>query len=724
MWSFTVSFQVLLPPGSTEAFIIIHDDSTPMTLVNLDSAARKNLFEASLYMSEISCFPAAITYCYIYGDDISPELTLLVARPPLTPVISIRDALDQNPTHPTSFSVSFYIHWSGRPEEQLLWVPIATRLGISDQAVPMSPAGESFWSATITPDCGAPQPFVYKYIVVCPKTRAIVHMEPGRAHLLFVDAPIGGPAVSVYDNWADELAPFAYLSRPLRPFAASRDSVTVNFEIVTKEPVNEVLLRLSCDPPHSEMIMVQEGAWFGQREFPKHMLDFTFSLLIRALDTTASWHSRDGFRIYESNAQTDAVLCRRIGGSAFTRSFAVYVPLVSLRVDGRDSVGDFGTLIEFAKWARTCGIQVIHIYIETLSGNLIDPIHANVDFVCTEQTLHGIREAKLAAITWLYRTWQEKSRGLDSALSQFAGTFPWVASASDGEFGIWVQHLLFEQLATAYAHCLQDGIQLMVDFLVEPGFETFPHRLIGWGHFASIVRVVQPGLVLFSPVPLQRVQEIFRNVPEVVDLVLTQFCTVEGGVATPLVQSMNQDWFVHALDMLTAKLGVSLKSKVLTQIPKLWDVSHEEPCKILQRVAQDCPATLVMDETASTWFGPKSVLERYQLIPSGSELIADCPSFLVPKWLSPDAISEFPQDVGAQEVVTVVGKRMRCPAEGVTVYLHDLIAATGHLPRQQPQELQLITGHCRFLFPMTIAELRKNTALRDDICALIERAHR
>jgi hypothetical protein len=131
-----------------------------------------------------------------------------------------------------------------------------------------------------------------------------------------------------------------------------------------------------------------------------------------------------------------------------------------------------------------------------------------------------------------------------------------------------------------------------------------------------------------------------------------------------------------------------------------------------------------MDETVSARFGPKSVWEQYQFIPSGDELIADCPSFLIPKGLSPEAISEFPQAVDAQEIATVIGKRMRCPAEAVTVYLHDLIAGTGHLPRKQPEELQVISRHCRFLFPMTIAELRHNTTLREDIYTLIEKSNR
>jgi hypothetical protein len=142
MSGFTVSFQVFLPARATEAFIIISNESVSMTLVRFDSATRKNLFEASVRLRAIACFPASISYCYIYGDDVSPNLTLVVARPPLSAAISVRDVLDQTPTHATAFSVSFCIHRSGRPDEQLLWVPIATRLATSERQVPMSAVGD------------------------------------------------------------------------------------------------------------------------------------------------------------------------------------------------------------------------------------------------------------------------------------------------------------------------------------------------------------------------------------------------------------------------------------------------------------------------------------------------------------------------------------------------------------------------------------------------------
>jgi hypothetical protein len=44
-------------------------------------------------------------------------------------------------------------------------------------------------------------------------------------------------------------------------------------------------------------------------------------------------------------------------------------------------------------------------------------------------------------------------------------------------------------------------------------------------------------------------------------------------------------------------------------------------------------------------------------------------------------------------------------ALAVTVYLSDLLMVGGIGDRLNPEPIQLVSGHCRFTFPMSVAEL-------------------
>jgi hypothetical protein len=87
-------------------------------------------------------------------------------------------------------------------------------------------------------------------------------------------------------------------------------------------------------------------------------------------------------------------------------------------------------------------------------------------------------------------------------------------------------------------------------------------------------------------------------------------------------------------------------------------------------------------------------------------------------------LSEFSADCTQDEIRQAVTNRAAGPADAATVYLHDLIVAAGHPERNQPQALQQITGHCRFVFPLTIEAVKANAGIREQIQAIVERTNR
>jgi hypothetical protein len=176
--------------------------------------------------------------------------------------------------------------------------------------------------------------------------------------------------------------------------------------------------------------------------------------------------------------------------------------------------------------------------------------------------------------------------------------------------------------------------------------------------------------------------------------------------------------------MLAQKTQIS-KSVIVAQMNEFLDRACAACRQVLRLLAMDTPAAIVLDETLTNWFGPKNVWESFHMVPSGSLPIAEkAPSVAVPRRLSPEMLSEFPADYTHDAIRQAVANRAAGPADAATVYLHDLIVAAGHLERKEPQALQQITGHGRFVFPLTIEALKTSAALREQIQAIVERTNR
>jgi hypothetical protein len=192
----------------------------------------------------------------------------------------------------------------------------------------------------------------------------------------------------------------------------------------------------------------------------------------------------------------------------------------------------------------------------------------------------------------------------------------------------------------------------------------------------------------------------------------------------PRFECVDRQWTAGQLEMLAQKTQVST-GDILAQMQEFLNKSCEACRHVLRLLAMDTPAAIVLDETLTNWFGPKNVWESFHMVPSGTLPIADKPpSVALPRRLSPEMLSEFPADHTQDAIRLAVAKRAAGPAEAATVYLHDQIIAAGHPERKRPEALQEITGHCRFVFPLTIEALKTNAAIREQIQAIVERTNR
>jgi hypothetical protein len=364
----------------------------------------------------------------------------------------------------------------------------------------------------------------------------------------------------------------------------------------------------------------------------------------------------------------------------------------------------------------------VHVHLEWLPGQQLDPVHAVVGAVPAARTLHALREAKIAALTAQYRAWRAAGGGR-GCYRRFLARCPWLAAMGVSDFGRWVQWRLWQQLADAYAQVVNlGGVQLMIDVVAEPAGD-WAARLIAASRCAQIVRVVRLESVLFAPLDPEAVRQAFPPGAGA-DLFLGHFCAVGDG-HVHLKSWIVDPARVRAVLARFAPADAHAQSAALT---RLMHQAMAGPMRSVHAAAGDAGAAIVLEARIADFcrmLGRQGVVwEGLGMIPATDDARAAAPAFLMPRRLSPEMISEFPEDATPQQIREHIKHRAGSPAQAVTVYLHDLLVAEAGMQRVTPQSLEEIEGYCRFTFPFTIEELRANQEITSRVQALVESSHR
>jgi hypothetical protein len=703
-------FSVTAPSRDTAVTFLIEEVQVAMVFAGLDPVSRAPLFQA-VHVLTLSSFPHDLNYCYLLGDDVR-DFSLRIHFPPLIARLHIFDDLAERPSgaRPNTFSVTFRIFKSVAPGASVVLVPVAARLRQGAQSLPMSPLPHGFWTVTTAFACTAPAPFLYKYSV------SNGEFESGNAHTLFVSAPIGGAHVTVYDAWQGARVAFPYRGRPLQPLQQEPANGAYRLEIVAADSYPAISATFS-DLPRARRPLCLDGAWALARDIPAGSPGFEFAVF-RPGDAGAV--RLEGARVLPG-PRSGVVLSRYAFGPAFRRGAGAYAPLASLRAAGGAAAGDFRALVAFAAWAKGCGLQHVHAGLEWLPGQQLDPVHAAVECAPRERTLHALREAKIAALSAQYRAWAAAGDGR-AELREFLARCPWLAAARVSDFGAWVQWRLWRQLSDAYLEILQLGMQLMIDVVVERAAD-WPARVVAAARCADIVHVVGIENALLGEVHVEAVRAALPSAASA-DLFLTHFCTVADTRARLNSWIVDQRRVGRVLESLQPAERQAQSAALVTLITQ----AMQRPMKAIHCLAGDAGAALVLEARMAAWLGwrkqPTLVWDRLGMVPATDDPAAPAPSFLMPRRLSPEQISEFPAGTAPAQIRAQIEQRAGSHAQALTVYLHDLLVAEAGVERLPPAALQEIQGHCRFLFPFTVADLRASQEITDRVRAFVERSNR
>jgi hypothetical protein len=656
-------------------------------------------------------FPARFAYSYAPGG--SPRLgrALLFHSPPTAPRLRISDGAAAQA--PDCFTVRFGIHFScERGGALLLQADLPVLLGDSKSAIALSRGKGGLWTATARLSVFFPQPLVYKYAVV-DSGMALSLREPGRPHLLFIGDPVGGVSVSVFDSWSDRQLGFPYAPRTVSGTVGTIRRPIVTIDFVSRPSWDNVFIKRTSPGLGEPEKMVWDGVWRFERRILANECDFTFAI---GCGRPTQWIEPRSFRI--SGGPSSAIAARYIDASQTYRTFSVYVPLISLTLADEQGIGDFTTLVEFAEWAKRCGIGQIHVHIEYLAGHLIDPVHASVPCQPAERTIDSIRESKIRILIELFN-----DRAYFPHFEEFRRVFRWIGDRCQSEFAQWTQFFLFRQLADAYRRIADMGIQLVLDFPPAGPISEFFEPLKTWSRCAQTIRLI--GMDLYSH-PLRRaVIDGFFGL-RVADFVAQVLCEQRGDDLvirdSATDPECRREIFQQIGDPETAEAIDAKFEHFLGYV----SIADDHKCRtFLTDNSQLWSSAMILDAEATKFFGPKMVAEEFEMIPSGDALFEGIPFAMMPRHLAPDKVSEFVLETSSAEIRDMIEQRAALPdAMSVTVYLSDLLSGFGDYDRTEPEPIHMRPAHFRFVLGFTVEDLKRDRRLNDRIREFLAASHR
>jgi hypothetical protein len=687
--NFTLSADV--PDSELVLFSSLTGSTSLMVYSGPGSDAHTHFYTTTLDLPDIPSFPFTVDYRYTKdGADCFPGCgRFIIARSSPSP-ISIRDSLaSEQYTDHTVFSVTFHIPDTFQPGR-----PPALLLQDHSDPIPMTHDPEhNLYRHTHTFSIFTVQPLFYHYAILDSPLKS----ELGRPHNLFIRFPVGGFHISVYELFHESIPSFSYTSRPICPTFSS-ETVPFSIEAVSPFQPTDCYFRRFDSP--DDLPLEPAGAWILVQDVSLSKLDFQFAL---------EWQPESDIESevcpFTSFEKSDAILYRSIRDSPISRGLSVFLPLVSLRPNSAKTVGDFSVIPGLATWAKSVGISVIHLHVEQLSGNLIDPVIADIPVEGNAANLVEVREAKVAALWLLFRESVESTKDY---VTEFRVRHAWINEACRSEFAVWVQWFLAAQLTAAFERVAELGVQIMVDAVLF-NVGSLVEKMNWFAHFAQAVRIVGIEQAPVEYPALQRAQETLGQWTE----------SVAGFVSQTLPQwrlGRVQNWLER---------GMSFVNQTV-QVPLTWvdEIPRPGLHRAMAGLAGQCPAAVVLSAAAQRRFTANEIA-AFHCLPENSEVIGSLSGnqVLCAAYLSPEVVSEFPVEVSLEEMRAEIVRKCQTEAVLVDLFFGDLVSvARGE--RVDVDAVQVVEHQRRFVFRFTLEELLQEPELRGGVREVLQEGRR
>lgn len=488
-------------------------DSIEMKQVQNNSQNQVIIYEVSIKINILTkIYPNKIFYNYaINGAPIyEHNQQLLLAKKPLANNIYVNDTTEFKHEN-SQINVLFYIKPPlSDKKENVLYLKADAPVFIGNESqvdiIRMHQEGGYYLGNAII-SVYLNQPVVYKYYISDQNGNELLR-EHGRMHTFFIHSAIPNKIISIYDIWNGSIPNLSFYPQVVIPHQTPSNFSTISFEYTTPEHnVKTVAVVGTNHFLNKPEPLFLEDCWRRVFQIPRDDVICNYSIGSSYNEGAASIDWSNAYRgdiVNPSDFVSSRILFEP---NAFKKLVGVYIPLVSIRENPSQPVGDFKTLVSFAKWCNSVHVGCIHVHIEHLHHGLLDPIHAdgiswpdedegdelngfksiykfrkvtanglkqdNVDPMnCSfHATHHGgllIPEVRDAKIRVLYKRFMEWNKvGTDkSDFNQFLQCNEYIAKNCSGDFEKWVQFTLFNQLENAFQQIFETGVQLITDVTI------------------------------------------------------------------------------------------------------------------------------------------------------------------------------------------------------------------------------------------------------------------
>lgn len=691
---------------------------------------KKSLFEAKFSISHLCQFPKFLKYNYIVnGTNLYKQnQDLIISKKPLSANIYVNDT-KKTKDGTNKIFLTFYIHIPSANEHNCVYIvsdsPVLNQNQSYFQLRQVKNSG--IWAEKAFVSVFLNQPIVYKYVIYDSKGREISR-ECGRPHVLFIHSPIAYKNICIYDIWSNFIPFMSFYPRLVKPSEVQPLVSSIKIEFTPNFPAKNVYLQGQIFNDNEELFP-DGGRWRKELQIPFLFEKFTYQIgMVDNSNTgTINWESEPIFKFcrpYQKVKQDEYVSNLFFGDPFNEKVIGLYIPLVSIATDPSKAVGNFESLVGLSKWCKKCDIDVLNIHIEQIDGGLIDPIHSNIHIEneralfekeLPQNRMSAIRNAKLEMLWKKYKSW---SRENDKEFELFAFYNPKIREkCADNEFAFYVQYTLFKEYSIAFAEIVDIPIQIILDLNASCDIKD---QIDIYSHYTQGFRIM--GLSQFiEQLTIGDIKKILNQSKDdkLFDFFMNYFCMNDksnqnnypGGLdqqPAVLLKTCYSDNFIQSVQHLYNNIDPDFPNK-LEIIKEKFEKSEMSKTMLynLSKIVNDCPATIFLDSSATNRLG-KSQVDSMKMIPCAQNL-PNC----TPNYLSPEMVSEFPVNA---DLPAEINKKLKSKSKLVIVYFLDFIKAMadGHV-NVQIKPMQLIKGHCRCSFGISVSNLMENQELSEKI---------
>ena len=698
-----ILFSVEVPLAAAKNDILLKCGNNSYKMVQIPSQIKQQkntFFQFKLEFPPSNNYPIFISYAYSI-DNFKQRVIFINYQP--NSMLVINDTMQiNNGIKPFFHTVLFYLRINANAKNHVILVspnPIFwDGSQFTDKCVMNFSNDTTFWCKVNVPS-NALGAITYKYQVVAPNQI----IEQGRSHTLVIRSPIGGKVVSVYDTFQSAMPTniLPYYPRPIFPADSKPFNTTVQLEYTDNKPSNSVFFSMNRGKAE---LMERDVGWHFYKIYPKFNSETKISFGVSSVTGkgTTDW-DKNVATVYPTSAKLDTIAIRNLKEAPLSKSFGIYVDLVSLPAQKGSLCGDFTSLHTLIEFCKKSGIAHIHVGIDRINDNrLIDPVLSSVKYQSTQDMqLSEIRDAKIEALQKEFESWQTR-QSQDARFSEFLRIFGmFLKPLCPDQFSLYVQYTLFSELDEAFVHATRLGISLIIDANIDNCEGALDQQIQLFAPFAQYVKVNNSSIVL-ATATLDDVREIFGDLSENV----LKICYTIGTAVLIKPAFIAEQCNIAAVDAsgIPEELSETFCAK-LSKLRKLI-ISEERIqrrdnyIKFFKTLSNIAPSAIMLDAAAS------SLVSEDDLSDSSIICCSDR-AFYEPSYLSPEVISEFPEESKKEDVLNKITSKLNSNIFGMTCYLSDLLMALSH-GSLTCKCIQNIPDHTRVVFDTSSEDLIQN----------------